>query len=183
LILPGNANQYFINQEVASYWDFLHNGSDWSIFLAFKSLEGNSAGMFFTNINFGSVPGIDFFLDNRTSLSRSQQLRYRVRGASSNIVNNGLNNSFTASTEDKVASNYDYTNLSIDVYKNSNTLLGSIANSSGASATSAPLQLRFFCTATGDFPSTFLNGELKGLVITQDLLTSQEITDLNTYFS
>jgi len=191
LILPANANQFFLSTESASYWDFLHDGSDWSVYFSFLSNQGNSAGVFFSNINFGSIPGLDVFLDNRTSLSRVEQLRYRVRGTSGNIVNNGLNNSFTNASLANVAANYDYTNATagnplVDIYKDGDTLTGSInLDSKTASATSAANALVFFCSISGGIPAgnSLIQGELKGLVITQDLLTTDEIGDLNTYFT
>lgn len=183
LICDGNQN--YVSNDSAAYWNFLSNGSEFSIFFSIKSTENNSTGSLFHNNDFSTPRGVGILIDDRTSLSRNDRITLRIVGESAAIViNTGINNTVTEGAMSNSAIVYDYASATAgtkaaDVYKNGADIGDLLLTAKVASSTDLTTTLRAFgSTGAGNF-----NGEVRAIIITSDLLTSEEVASLNTYFS
>jgi hypothetical protein len=166
------------------YFDFLHNGSDWTIFLSIESKQDNSSGTLLTNNGFSSPVGFGLLLDDRSSNSRDQQIRPRIVGTSGTIVNTGVNNTLTLNTLVNACITYDFTNSVAggkagDIFKDGVDFsdYNNINKNTSTATNSNSMRLGQDAGGGG------LIAEIRGMVITQDVWTPEEVTGITSYFS
>jgi hypothetical protein len=167
-----------------SYYNFFHNGSDYTIFLSIVSKQNNSSGTILANNNFSSPIGFGLLLDDRDSQSRSQQVRTRTRGASGNIVNDGVDDTLTENSLVNSCITYDFTNATAggtagDIYKNG-SLHGTYDNISKAASTSDVTTAMRLGSSSG---GGGLVAELQAIVVTANVWPVKHVEDITHYFS
>lgn len=174
----------------SSYWNFLHNGANWSIHLALESNKaGGTFGGIFSNNSFSTPIGFGLAFDGRTPNMTQTALLY-IRGSGTTVISNFADSPANWFTQNVFTQNtllYDYATATAgnDVaffYKDGSLIGNSNLDSKTASVTTASQPLLFGSDVTGGSASYF-NAKITGIVITESLLDSTEISNLNTYFS
>ena len=174
----------------SSYWNFLHNGANWSIHLAVESNKaGGTFGGIFSNNGFSTPVGFGLAFDGRTPNMTQTALLY-ITGSGTTVISNFADSPANWFSQNVFTQNtliYDYATATVgnDVaffYKDGSLIGNSNLDSKTASATTASQPLLFGSDVTGGAASYF-NAKITGIVITESLLSSGEISNLNTYFS
>ncbi len=167
-----------------SYYSFLHNGSDWTIFWSIESNQNNTSGTLLANNGFSSPVGFGLLLDDRSSNGRNQQIRPRIVGTSGTIVNTGVNDTLTQDVLVNACLTYDFTNSTAggkagDIYKDGADIADYNNISKNASAADNTNNMRFGTDSGGGG----LVAKVRGLVITSDVWTTEEVAGITAYFS